>query len=286
MAETVGVDFKLKYDSSLIGGKEDATLNFSRASSDLAPTQGSGAQFRRRGTGLRDVSIDFDALWLKDATVLNGFSPTVTIDPSNTSAELQYMSEVTITLSRELVEFENSSNSGYLSRGASVLSATADLSVDIDASEFVATDNATKLLIDAWESTSGVVAAEIALPGGDTTFESDWIITDWDPTTPAEDASEATFSLESTGAITETLGPNVGAGLDAIVSEMFKEDPSAFTALCTTGTDGNWEASGPVLPSELEITIPVEGSEEGVNVSGTLDAAGPWTPGATTSTTT
>ena len=285
MAETVGVDFQLQYDSNLIGGKEDATLNFSRNSSDLAPTQGSGTQFRRRLTGLRDVSVDFDALWLVDATALNGFSPTVTVAPSGAGATLERMSEVTITLQRQLVEFENSSNSGYLSRGASVMSATAELSVDIDASQFYSTDAASKLLIDAWDSTQGTTTVEIALPGGNTSFQSDWIVTGFDPNTPAESGAEATFSLESTGVITETIASSLGSGLDAIIAEMFKDDPSAFTALCTTTTDGNWEASGPVLPSELEITIPIEGSEEGVNVSGTLDAAGAWTPGAETTTT-
>lgn len=283
MSETVGVDFQLKYDSNLIGGKEDATLTFSRSSSDLAPTQGSGTQFRRRLTGLRDVSVDFDALWLVNATALNGFKPTVTVNPSASSPPtMERMSEVTITLNRELVEFANSSNSGYLARGASVMSASAEITVDIDAATFYAADTATKLLIDAWDSADGTEDVDIALPGGNTDFSATWVVTDFDPSTPAEDASEATFSLESTGMITETIGANLGAGLDAIIAEMFKADPTAFTAIATTTTSNNVEFSGPVLPSELQITIPIESSEDGVNVSGTLEAAGAWTIDTTT----
>ena len=44
----------------------------------------------------------------------------------------------------------------------------------------------------------------------------------------------------------------------------------------TSGVQG-LEFFGPALPSSVEITIPVEGSEDGVTTSGTLEAAGAFT---------
>jgi len=276
MPETVGVDFLLKADSNTIGGREDATLNLERDSADLAPTQGTGTTFRRQLVGLKDFSIDTDALWLTGGAALNGFKPTVTVNPSSTNnaLTLERISEVTLSIERELVEFANSSNNEYLSRQPSLLSVSADISVDVDAAKFYATGNASKELVDAWDSTSGSEDVEIALPKGNTKFDSTWVVSTIDLPAPTDDAAEATFTLESTGTVEEQVDPALGSGLEKLLTNIFKSDPSSFTAELTTTETGNVEFSGPVFPSSVEITIPVEGSEDGVNTSVTLDAAG------------
>ena len=277
MAETVGVDFIYSYDGNDIGGKEDATATFSRDVSELAPTQGTGTSFRRRLTGLKDVQIDFDALYLENVTAVSGFSPTVTVDPNGTPVGLQYISEVTITLNRNLIEFANSQNSEYLARAGAVVDAEAEITVDTDVGQIYSSSSAGKLLIDAWDSTAGTEEVEIALPGGNTSFTSDWVVESFEDTSPAEDAKEMTFSLSSTGAITETLATDLDSGLDGIITTVFATDPSSAEVKGTTSTTGNFEFFGPALPSSVEITIPVEGSEDGVTTSGTLEAAGAFT---------
>jgi predicted secreted protein len=275
MPETVGVDFLLKADSNTIGGREDATLNLERDASDLAPTQGTGTTFRRQLVGLKDFSIDTDALWLTGGAALNGFSPTVTVNPSASSPPtLERISEVTLSIERELVEFANSSNAEYLARQPSVLSVSSDITVDVDASAFYSTGNASRQLVDAWDSTSGAVDVDIALPNGNTSFESTFVVSTIDLPTPTDDAAEATFTLESTGVVTETIDSALGAGLNELLTNIFQDDPSSLTAELTTTQTGNVEFTGPVFPSSVEITIPVEGSEDGVNTSVTLDAAG------------
>jgi predicted secreted protein len=275
MPETVGVDFLLKADSNTIGGREDATLNLERDASDLAPTQGTGTTFRRQLVGLKDFSIDTDALWLTGGAALNGFSPTVTVNPSaSTPPTLERISEVTLSIERELVEFANASNSEYLSRQPSLLSLSSDISVDVDASAFYSTGNASKELVDAWDSTSGSIDVDIELPNAATSFQSTFVVSTIDLPAPTDDAAEATFTLESTGTITETIDPSLGSGLNALLTNIFQTDPTSLTAEFTTTETGNVEFSGPVFPSSVEITIPVEGSEDGVNTSVTLDAAG------------
>jgi predicted secreted protein len=276
MPETVGIDFLLKADTNTIGGREDATLTLERDSADLAPTQGTGTTSRRQLVGLKDFSIDTDALWLKGGSALNGFSPTVTVNPSASSPPtLKRISEVTLSIERGLVEFANSSNSEYLSRQPSLLSLSTDISVDVDASAFYSTGNASTELVDAWDSTSGSIDVEIKLPGSSpTSFESTFVVSTIDFPAPTDDAAEATFTLESTGAITENINTNLGSGLDTLLTNIFKSDPSSLTADFTTTDTGNVEFTGPVFPSSVEITIPVEGSEDGVTTSVTLDAAG------------
>ena len=275
MPETVGIDFLLKAGTSTIGGREDATLTKERAASDLAPTQGTGSTFRRQLVGLKDFSIDTDALWLTGGSALNGFSPTVTVNPSASSPPtLERISEVTLSIERELVEFANSSNAEYLARQPSLLSVSSDISVDVDASQFYSTGNASRQLVDAWDSTSGAVDVDIALPNGNTSFESTFVVSTIDLPTPTDDAAEATFTLESTGVVTETIDSALGSGLNELLTNIFQDDPSSLTAELTTTQTGNVEFTGPVFPSSVEITIPVEGSEDGVNTSVTLDAAG------------
>jgi len=275
MPETVGIDFLLKAGTSTIGGREDATLNLERDASDLAPTQGTGSTFRRQLVGLKDFSIDTDALWLTGGSALNGFSPTVTVNPSASSPPtLERISEVTLSIERELVEFSNSSNGEYLARQPSLLSVSSDISVDVDASQFYSTGNASRQLVDAWDSTSGAVDVDIALPNGNTSFESTFVVSTIDLPTPTDDAAEATFTLESTGVVTETIDSDLGSGLNELLTNIFQDDPSSLTAELTTTQTGNVEFTGPVFPSSVEITIPVEGSEDGVNTSVTLDAAG------------
>ncbi|MCS3611004.1 phage tail protein [Salinibacter ruber] len=275
MPETVGIDFLLKAGTSTIGGREDATLNLERDASDLAPTQGTGSTFRRQLVGLKDFSIDTDALWLTGGSALNGFSPTVTVNPSASSPPtLERISEVTLSIERELVEFANSSNAEYLARQPSLLSVSSDITVDVDASQFYSTGNASRQLVDAWDSTSGAVDVDIALPNGNTSFESTFVVSTIDLPTPTDDAAEATFTLESTGVVTETIDSALGSGLNELLTNIFQDDPSSLTAELTTTQTGNVEFTGPVFPSSVEITIPVEGSEDGVNTSVTLDAAG------------
>jgi len=275
MPETVGIDFLLKAGTNTIGGREDATLNLERDASDLAPTQGTGSTFRRQLVGLKDFSIDTDALWLTGGSALNGFSPTVTVNPSASSPPtLERISEVTLSIERELVEFANSSNAEYLARQPSLLSVSSDITVDVDASQFYSTGNASRQLVDAWDSTSGAVDVDIALPNGNTSFESTFVVSTIDLPTPTDDAAEATFTLESTGVVTETIDSALGSGLNELLTNIFQDDPSSLTAELTTTETGNVEFSGPVFPSSIEITIPVEGSEDGVNTSVTLDAAG------------
>lgn len=275
MPETVGIDFLLKAGTSTIGGREDATLNLERDASDLAPTQGTGSTFRRQLVGLKDFSIDTDALWLTGGSALNGFSPTVTVNPSASSPPtLERISEVTLSIERELVEFANSSNAEYLARQPSLLSVSSDITVDVDASAFYSTGNASRQLVDAWDSTSGAVDVDIALPNGNTSFESTFVVSTIDLPTPTDDAAEATFTLESTGVVTETIDSALGSGLNELLTNIFQDDPSSLTAELTTTQTGNVEFTGPVFPSSVEITIPVEGSEDGVNTSVTLDAAG------------
>jgi len=175
---------------------------------------------------------------------------------------------------RELVEFANSSNSEYLSRQPSLLSLSTDISVDVDASAFYSTGNASTKLVDAWDSTSGSIDVDIALPNAATSFESTFVVSTIDFPAPTDDATEATFTLESTGTITETIDPALGSGLNTLLTNIFQPDPSSLTADFTTTETGNVEFTGPVFPSSVEITIPVEGSEDGVNTSVTLDAAG------------
>lgn len=275
MPETVGIDFLLKAGTNTIGGREDATLNLERDASDLAPTQGTGSTFRRQLVGLKDFSIDTDALWLTGGSALNGFSPTVTVNPSASSPPtLERISEVTLSIERELVEFANSSNAEYLARQPSLLSVSSDITVDVDASQFYSTGNASRQLVDAWDSTSGAVDVDIALPNGNTSLESTFVVSTIDLPTPTDDAAEATFTLESTGVVTETIDSALGAGLNELLTNIFQDDPSSLTAELTTTQTGNVEFTGPVFPSSVEITIPVEGSEDGVNTSVTLDAAG------------
>jgi len=274
MSETVGIDFKLKGDTNLIGGKEDATLNLERATNELAPTQTTGANFARRLGGLKDWSIDYEALWIEDASALSGLSPTVTVNPSGTDPPtLERISEVSITLEREAVEFANSSNSEYIARQPSIIRASAELTVDVDASSFYDSGSASRLLVDAWDSTNGREDVKIALPAGNTDFSATWIVSNIEFPTPTDDATEATFSLESDGDITETLSSNLGSGLDTLISQIFSTSPASITALLSTGTSGSIEFTGEAWLSETEITIPVESAEDGVNTSGTLVAA-------------
>jgi len=273
MPETVGVEFLLKADSNVIGGRDDATLSLSRESSELAPTAATGATYARSLAGLKDWSVDYDALYLENSEAISGFSPTVTVNPSGTGATLERISEVSLTIERDAIEFANSSHSQYVARRPSVIRMEAEITTDVDAEAQYATGNASRLLFDAWDSTSGRVTLEIALPGGNTSFQADFIVSEIEFTGPTDDASEATFSLTSDGVITETIGASVGTGLNAIITNIFADDPSALSLDFTTEDTGSIQFSGTAWPSSTEVTIPVEGAEDGVTVSGTLSAA-------------
>jgi len=275
MAESVGVDFLLKSSSNTIGGRSGATLNLSRDSAELAPTQATSTAFARSLTGLKDFSIDFDALWIADSSALNGFAPEVIVNPSTTNPpKLEYISEVTLTIERDLVEFANSANSGYSTRKPSVLRMSVDISADVDASSAYSTGTASKLLIDAWDSTAGVEDVEVRLPNNNTTFNSTFTVPSIELDAPTDDGATFSFTLESDGQITETIYGGLGSGLNDLLTNLFASSPSSLTADFTTENTGSIEFQGPVFPSSVDITIPVEGSENGVNTSGTLDAAG------------
>lgn len=278
MAETVGVDFLLKSDTNTIGGKEDATLSLEANSSELAPTQTTGTKFARRLAGIHDWSIDFDALWIASSDALSGFAPTVTLDPSASPVgpDLKRISEVTLTIERNLVEFANSSHSQYNARTPAVVQMSAEVVIDVDAAEFYGSGNASRLLVDAWDPSAGgnTVDAQISLPGGNTSFDATWLIPTIELPTPAEDAAEATFTLESDGVITESLNASLGSGLNSLLTNLFADSPSALTALLSTDVTGNIEFTGDCFPSTIDITIPVEGSEDGVTTSGTVNGDG------------
>jgi predicted secreted protein len=276
MAETVGVDFLLKTKSSnTVAGKSDATLSLERDVGELAPTQSGGQNFRRTLGGLQDWSIDFDSLWIANSDALNGFAPTIQVNPGTTTPPtVSHISDLTITLNRELVEFQNSNHSRYVARGPSVVSLEAEFTLDVEADTFYDASSAEKLILDAWDSPSGTDDFQLQLPNNNTNFEFTATVASVEFSTPAEDATEATVSLQSDGTLTETINGNLDTGLDDILSTFFTSSPSAFQADITTGSTGDIEFYGDVLPSTMDINIPVEGSEEGVNVSGTLDAAG------------
>jgi hypothetical protein len=275
---TPGSDFRLELNGSTLAGKDSVTADLSRAVGDLAPTPETGGSTasRRRLGGLRDPEITADGLWIADASALNGL-PTVTTDPGGTPSTLENVSEVTVTINRTLVEEANSSNSGYIARSASVVDVTASFSVDVDAPTFNSSGSASAALISAWESTSGEVEIDVALPGGNTTFQSTFIVESIPATAEAESVTESTIEVSSTGPITDTIYSSVGSGLDQILSEVFAQDPTPLTAKFTTGAASDYTVEGPVLPSDLEITIPVESQEEGVSFSGTFPGAGAFT---------
>jgi|APHM01.1.fsa_nt_gi hypothetical protein len=276
---TPGSDFRLDLNGNTLAGKDSVTVDLSRAVGDLAPTPetGGATASRRRLGGLRDPEVSADGLWIADASALNGF-PTVTVNPSTSDPPiLQNISEVTVTINRTLVEEANSSNSGYIARSASVVDVTASFAVDVNAPEFNASGNASTQLISAWESTSGEIPIDIALPGGNTSFQSDFIVETIPATAEAESITESTIEVSSTGPITDTIYSGVGSGLSEILSEVFAQDPTPLTASFTTGNTSDYTVEGPVLPSELEITIPVESQEEGVSFSGTFPGAGAFT---------
>lgn len=275
MAESVGIDFLLKADTNTIGGRSGATLSLERDSSELAPTQTTGASFARSLTGLKDFNIDFDALWIKDGSALNGFAPEIVVDPSTTNPPaLDFVSEVSLTIERDLVEFANANNSQYAARKPSVIRMSADITADVDASSVYSTGTASRLLIDAWDSTEGVEDLEIRLPNNDTSFNGTFTVPSLELDAPTDDAVTLSATLESDGQITETIYTGIGGGLNSLITNIFADSPPALTALFTTETSGSVEFSGPVFPSSIDITIPVEGSEDGVNTSGTLEAAG------------
>jgi len=276
---TPGSDFRLDLNGNTLAGKDSVTVDLTRNVGDLAPTQetGGATASRRRLGGLRDPEISAEGLWIADASALNGF-PTVTVNPSaDDPPTLSNLSEVPLTITRTLVEEANSSNSGYIARSASVVDVTASFAVDVDAVSFNSSGSATSAIISAWESTSGEVPIDIALPGGNTSFEADFIVETIPATAESESITESTIEVSSTGPITETIYTSVGSGLDAILSEAFAQDPTPLTAKFTTGTTSDYSVEGPVLPSELEITIPVESQEEGVSFSGTFPGAGAFT---------
>jgi predicted secreted protein len=275
MAETVGTDFLLKNATNTVGGKDGATLNLERDSAELAPTQTTGVNYARSLVGLKDWSIDYDALWIADSSALNGFAPTVTIDPGGTSpVDLKFISEVTITLERDLIEFANTANSEYISRQPSIVRASMEVTTDVEASSHYTSSEASTQLIDAWDSTDGKLDVELQLPNNNTSFNATWSVPSVEFDAPSADATETVYTLESSGTITETINANLGSGLNEILTNIFANSPSSFTSILTTANTGSVEFSGPVFPSEIEITIPVEGSEDGINTSGSLMGAG------------
>jgi len=271
--EFTGLDLDLSVDGSAIGGKDDATLTLSRDSSELPPNSSTGSQFGRSLVGLRDATIDFNALWIASSSALNGFSPTIDVGGGTSPDTLGGVTEVTINLQRDNVEFANDQHSGWRARRPSVLRATLNISLDYFDPEST-TGAAYKALQTAFETTAGTETVDVALPGGNTSFSSSWVIEEIPIGGGNSDPVNNTLTLQSTGTITETINANLGSGLDTLITNLFTapDSATAITALLANSA-GNTEYTGDFWPENLEITIPVADSENGVTVSGTLAAA-------------
>lgn len=273
--EFTGLDLELQVDSNVIGGKDDATITLSRDASELPPNAATGSVFGRSLVGLRDAQIAFNALWIANSAALNGFKPTLDVgpvSPATTTPTLKGVTEVVLSFSRDMVAFNNDTHAGWRARRPSVV--RCGLSVSLDYFDPESSNGAAyKQLQDAFQDTAGEADISVQLPGGNTSFDAKWVITEIPIGGGNSDAVNNQLAFQSNGDITETINSNLGTGLDTLLTNILADTPSAITALFTTTESGNTEYTGDFYPSEIEITIPVASSEDGVTVSGTLLAA-------------
>ena len=184
--EFTGLDLLLQADTNVIGGKDDVTLTLSRDSSELPPNSATGSKYGRVLVGLRDATLDFSSLWIANSAALNGFAPTVEVGSG--SETLEGITEITITIERDQVEFANNTHTGWRARKPTVLRLTANISLDYFDPE--STNGAGyKLLQTAFGTTAGTEDVNIELPGGSTAFDGTWAVEELpiggpSPTTP------------------------------------------------------------------------------------------------------
>lgn len=275
--ELSGLDLLIKANGNVVGGKDDATITFSRESAELPPTSATGTLYGLALVGLRSAEITFNSLWLSNSAAVPGFATgLVEVGTGTSPSTLNGVTNITIALSRAAAEFQNDQHAGWLARRATVLRSTLSVALDyFDPNS--TTGEAYGDLQDAFNTTGGKETVKVTIPGGGgESFEAEWVIEEIPIGGGQTDPLNNTIVMQSNGDITRTTDNDLDSGLSALLGAIFATTGTTttgtpvVTGLISTDVASNEEYDGNYIVSNLEITIPIENSEDGVQISGTL----------------
>ena len=270
-------DLIVKAGATIIGGQDEATLNWNVNSTDLAPKMNNN--WRKSLVGLKGWSIDIGGLWYEGtpADRTRGFGSSLGIrDVGGTSyTNLSGLSSLTFALNLATRQVANQDHADWLVELPDLKSST--ISVEADYIDPNATNGAALgKVLTAFENGndlefkysfgaqgSSFVGTVMPVPGS---------------ITAADGNATIGFDLEAQGVVTETLS-NADAGLSALLAAFFASPPTELTAEFGVILDKTQTAytpeydlySGPSYLTSFTLDNPADGP---LRTSGTLTGSG------------
>lgn len=267
--EIRGVDLIVKAGSTIIGGQDDATLNFDPSSNEVNSKTLQG--WRETLAGLIGWSVDVSGFWYEGTPsgAVDGFGASLGIGTagSGTYDPLAGLSTLTISLNLNTYERSNQDHGGFIVQAPDLRSATIEAEadyVDPNATEGVALDTAMTAFLAGNEVDFQASFGESGstLSGTGRPMPSALSGTSGDDST-------ITFTIESTGAVTNGV-TGADSGITNLLDAFFADPITQLNVEIGVRKDASQPAytpehdkySGSVWPSTLDITIPANGPIE------------------------
>ena len=275
--ELAAKDFIVKTDTTIIGGQDEATLNFNVNSTDLAPKMNNN--WRKSLVGLKGWSIDIGGLWYEGtpADRTRGFGSSLGIGAvgSGSYDNLAGLSNLTLALNLATRQVANQDHADWLVELPDLKSAT--ISVEADYVDPNATNGtALAAILTAFEAGNDL-DFQYSFGGEGSQFTGTVMPVPGSINTPDGNAT-ISFDLEAQGVITETIS-NPDTGLGALLTAFFASPPTELTAEFGVILDKTQTAytpeydlySGPSYLTSFTLDNPADGP---LRTSGTLTGSG------------
>lgn len=279
--ELAGLDLIVTAGASIIGGQENATLNW-EANANEVNTKTNGG-WREALTGLIGWNIAVGGLWYEgapEAAATRGFGSSLGLRAVGGGSYdlLAALAEITFTLQMETREVSNQDHAGYRVVRPNIRGCTIDVTADyVDPN---ATSNAAlQTLLSAFENRDDV---EFQYSFGEegSSFSGLAVPVPQSLQAPNGDDAQVQFQLQTQGPVANALA-GVDAGLVALFDAFFTDPPTelAVELGVDRAQDGDYDEgydkySGNCYATELVITNPADGP---IQTSGTLTGSSPLT---------
>ena len=265
-----GIDFLIKAGGNQIGGGTNGTLTLNQETADA--TNKTDINWKTTLNSTRSWALDFESVYLESTSEVDGEDIAVTLGGD----ALKGVKTATLTLSTEFDEVVNSTVG--LDTNIVPTKRTAVLDVDFDYYDPLGS-GATALstaINEIQGSTTSAFTAQLTFSSADISFQGRPTSVSFE--VPQDGRTQGRISIESTGAFTDdSTGEDtaISAILDAWTGTT---TCASLTVLMATATTTNSEYTGTAYPTQLTMTVPIEGR---VDFAGTFTGHGALTWQAT-----
>lgn len=266
-----GTYLLLKAGGTTVGGATTSTL---KVSAEAIPViHKGGGNWERTLAGVRDWSVDFDAIPLESGSEVSGRNLSVTVS----TVALKGIESARIALTSDVAETANTTSGFVKDRIGTTRRAEITLSGAYYDPRGTGATALSTTLGEIMGTTSAGLSVVVSF-GTALSITGTYRPVGVDISTPVAEIIKSGITWRSTGAVTYTM-TNLDAGVAGLLTAFITTARAApITALLVSADSGATQWTGSTLPTALTFDVPYE---RAAGVSGTLVGVGALTEGAT-----